>query len=373
MGEGAESAEAARRAVPVLVLPLHGHLAPAAWARGAGRAGPAGRLRADRRRGAAGLALARRRRAARARPALRPHHRRPGLRRRARGAQHRRRPRRRRDGLGWDAVLVGPGPGIIGSDTELGHGGMAALDSAHAALSLGLPTLLSPRLSSSDPRERHRGLSHHTCTVLELLLGAGRGRRPRRGVRSDRDARPRPRLSATTCTRPQPTSTATRPRPADATMGRSLERTRSSSPPRSPRATLAGSCPHAPLRAQGLTAGWGEPAAMAIAIKPAAPPRPAARRRRPLRGPRPRLPLLPGAGARPLPQHAQRLPHRPAPVRRVPRRPRPRRAARRARPTSPTSSPSWPPARAARPARRRRSTARPPACAPSTSTCAATS
>jgi hypothetical protein len=72
--------------------------------------------------------------------------------------------------LGWDAALVGPGPGIIGSGTELGHGGMAALDSAHAALALGLPTLLSPRLSSSDPRERHRGLSHHTQTVLELLL-----------------------------------------------------------------------------------------------------------------------------------------------------------------------------------------------------------
>jgi hypothetical protein len=72
--------------------------------------------------------------------------------------------------LGWEAALVGPGPGIIGSDTAYGHGGMAALDSAHAALSLGLPTILSPRLSSSDPRDRHRGLSHHTATVLDLLL-----------------------------------------------------------------------------------------------------------------------------------------------------------------------------------------------------------
>jgi hypothetical protein len=72
--------------------------------------------------------------------------------------------------LGWDAVLVGPGPGIIGSDTEFGHGGMEALNSAHAALSLKLPTILSPRLSSGDPRERHRGLSHHTATVLGLLL-----------------------------------------------------------------------------------------------------------------------------------------------------------------------------------------------------------
>ncbi len=72
--------------------------------------------------------------------------------------------------LGWDAILAGPGPGIIGSDTRLGHGGMAALDTAHASLSLGLPTLISPRLSSADPRERHRGLSHHTLTVLDLLL-----------------------------------------------------------------------------------------------------------------------------------------------------------------------------------------------------------
>jgi hypothetical protein len=47
---------------------------------------------------------------------------------------------------------------------------MAALDSAHAARALGLPTLLSPRLSAADPRERHRGVSHHTRVVLELLL-----------------------------------------------------------------------------------------------------------------------------------------------------------------------------------------------------------
>lgn len=71
---------------------------------------------------------------------------------------------------GWAVALVGPGPGIIGSETRFGHGGMAALESAHAALSLGLETVLSPRLSSADPRPRHRGASHHTLTVLELLL-----------------------------------------------------------------------------------------------------------------------------------------------------------------------------------------------------------
>jgi hypothetical protein len=73
-------------------------------------------------------------------------------------------------GRGWDAAIAGPGPGIIGSETRYGHGGMAVLDCAHAALALGLPTLLSPRFSAADERQRHRGLSHHTETVLDLLL-----------------------------------------------------------------------------------------------------------------------------------------------------------------------------------------------------------
>ena len=78
---------------------------------GAGGARAEGRLRADRRRRPAGLAQPRRRRAARARPALRPHHRRPGLRRRARGAQRRRRPRRggAPPRLGRDPRRPGPG------------------------------------------------------------------------------------------------------------------------------------------------------------------------------------------------------------------------------------------------------------------------
>jgi Protein of unknown function (DUF3866) len=72
--------------------------------------------------------------------------------------------------LGWDAAVCGPGPGIVGSSSPLGHGGMSALDSAHAALALGCPTLLVARMSSGDERVRHRGISHHTLTVLDLLL-----------------------------------------------------------------------------------------------------------------------------------------------------------------------------------------------------------
>ncbi len=72
--------------------------------------------------------------------------------------------------LGWDAAVAGPGPGILGSGSALGHGGLQALDSAHTALALGCPTLIVARMSSTDPRARHRGLSHHTQTVLDLLL-----------------------------------------------------------------------------------------------------------------------------------------------------------------------------------------------------------
>jgi hypothetical protein len=72
--------------------------------------------------------------------------------------------------LEWDGAIVGPGPGILGSATALGHGGLVALDSAHAAMALGCSTVVVPRMSSGDARERHRGLSHHTATALELML-----------------------------------------------------------------------------------------------------------------------------------------------------------------------------------------------------------
>jgi len=72
--------------------------------------------------------------------------------------------------LGWDAAVCGPGPGIVGSGSPLGHGGLSALDNAHAALALGCSALLVARMSSGDPRTRHRGISHHTLTVLDLLL-----------------------------------------------------------------------------------------------------------------------------------------------------------------------------------------------------------
>ena len=155
--------------IPVLVLPLHGHLAPAAWA--VAQAAPGLRVGyVQVSGGALPGSLSRDVKQLRERGLLAGHvTAAPSY-----GGEYEAMSTvgavDAAAALGWDVVLIGPGPGIIGSDTAYGHGGMTALDSAHAALSLRCPTILSPRLSSSDPRERHRGLSHHTRTVLELLL-----------------------------------------------------------------------------------------------------------------------------------------------------------------------------------------------------------
>jgi Protein of unknown function (DUF3866) len=156
--------------VPVLVLPLHGHLAPAAWA--ARQADPGVKVGYVQTGGGAlpgglsrDVAELRERELicghVTAAPAYGGEHESISVAGALDAAAAR---------LGWDAVLAGPGPGIIGSDTRLGHGGIAALDTAHAALALGMPTMLCPRLSSGDGRERHRGVSHHTLTVMSMLL-----------------------------------------------------------------------------------------------------------------------------------------------------------------------------------------------------------
>ena len=168
--EPVEGAGGERKSVPVAVLPLHGHLAPAAWT--AAQAWPGTRVGyVQTGGGALPGSLSRDVATLRDRGLLAGHvTAAPSY-----GGEHEALSTvgaldAAASALDWDAILVGPGPGIIGSDTEFGHGGMEALNSAHAALSLELPTIISPRLSSGDPRERHRGLSHHTATVLELLL-----------------------------------------------------------------------------------------------------------------------------------------------------------------------------------------------------------
>ena len=72
---------------------------------------------------------------------------------------------------GYDVVVCAIGPGIVGTGSRLGHGGLAAADAANAASALGGSPVVAARVSSADERERHRGVSHHTEAVLALCVG----------------------------------------------------------------------------------------------------------------------------------------------------------------------------------------------------------
>ncbi len=69
-----------------------------------------------------------------------------------------------------DVVVVGMGPGIVGTGTWLGFTGVEQADIMHAVQALeGIPIAVC-RIGFSDSRPRHNGLSHHSQTVLGKLL-----------------------------------------------------------------------------------------------------------------------------------------------------------------------------------------------------------
>ena len=68
----------------------------------------------------------------------------------------------------FDAVVCAVGPGIVGTGSPLGHGGLSAADAAHAVAALGGVPVIAARASEGDARERHRGVSHHTRSVVQL-------------------------------------------------------------------------------------------------------------------------------------------------------------------------------------------------------------
>ena len=71
---------------------------------------------------------------------------------------------------GHDAVVCSVGPGIVGTGSRLGHGALALADAGNVAAALGGRPVLAVRTSDADPRERHRGVSHHAQAVLDLSL-----------------------------------------------------------------------------------------------------------------------------------------------------------------------------------------------------------
>jgi hypothetical protein len=65
-----------------------------------------------------------------------------------------------------DLAVVCLGPGIVGTGTVFGHGGVAQGEAINAAAAVGAAPVAALRLSFADGRERHRGVSHHSLTAL---------------------------------------------------------------------------------------------------------------------------------------------------------------------------------------------------------------
>src|SRR6202023_1670367 len=67
--------------------------------------------------------------------------------------------------LGADIAVVAQGPGNLGTGTRWGFSGVAAGEAVNAVAALGGRPVACLRVSEADPRERHRGISHHSLTA----------------------------------------------------------------------------------------------------------------------------------------------------------------------------------------------------------------
>jgi hypothetical protein len=67
--------------------------------------------------------------------------------------------------LGADVAVVSQGPGNLGTGTRYGFTGVAVGEAVNAVACLGGRPVGSLRVSAADPRERHRGVSHHSLTA----------------------------------------------------------------------------------------------------------------------------------------------------------------------------------------------------------------
>jgi hypothetical protein len=67
-----------------------------------------------------------------------------------------------------DLVVAGMGPGVVGTASSLGTTAVEAAAILDATTALGGRAALCARASGADPRQRHRGVSHHVHAVLRL-------------------------------------------------------------------------------------------------------------------------------------------------------------------------------------------------------------
>jgi 8-oxo-dGTP pyrophosphatase MutT (NUDIX family) len=70
-----------------------------------------------------------------------------------------------RHAVGAEVAIVAQGPGNLGTGTRWGFSGVAAGEAVNAAAVLRGRPVGSLRISAADPRERHRGISHHSLTA----------------------------------------------------------------------------------------------------------------------------------------------------------------------------------------------------------------
>jgi hypothetical protein len=71
--------------------------------------------------------------------------------------------------LDADVVVVGDGPGNVGTDTVWGVSAIGSGHALDATETLGGRPVAALRVSFADPRPRHRGVSHHSLTILERV------------------------------------------------------------------------------------------------------------------------------------------------------------------------------------------------------------
>jgi hypothetical protein len=69
---------------------------------------------------------------------------------------------------GADLVIVGMGPGVVGTASALGTTAVEVAGVIDAADQMGARVALCSRASGADARARHRGVSHHVRTILGL-------------------------------------------------------------------------------------------------------------------------------------------------------------------------------------------------------------
>ena len=71
-----------------------------------------------------------------------------------------------------DVTIVSMGPGSVGTATRLGFSGIEVGPVLDVAAALAGSPIAALRVSFADPRERHRGLSHHSATALTVATRA---------------------------------------------------------------------------------------------------------------------------------------------------------------------------------------------------------